>query len=47
MAKKPGKPGTGKPFAGKPGAGKPKGKGAPPKARAGFGGSTPPKRGKP
>ncbi|ARE85225.1 ATP-dependent RNA helicase DeaD [Roseovarius mucosus] len=51
-AKKPGKPGTGKTFAGKPGAGKPaagkpKGKGAAPKARAGFGGSTPPKRGKP
>jgi ATP-dependent RNA helicase DeaD len=41
----PGKPG--KPGAGKSGAGKPKGKGAPPKARAGFGGSTPPKRGKP
>ncbi|WP_417726300.1 DEAD/DEAH box helicase [Roseovarius sp.] len=49
---KPGKPGAGKPFAGKPGTGKPgmgkpKGKGAAPKARAGFGGSTPPKRGKP
>ncbi|KGM89094.1 Superfamily II DNA and RNA helicase [Roseovarius mucosus DSM 17069] len=46
-AKKPGKPGAGKGPAGKPGAGKPKGKGAPPKARAGFGGTTPPKRGKP
>jgi ATP-dependent RNA helicase DeaD len=46
-AKKPGKPGAGKGAAGKPGAGKPKGKGAAPKARAGFGGTTPPKRGKP
>ena len=43
---KPGKPGAGKSFAGKSGMGKPKGKGAPPKARAGYGGTTPPKRGK-
>ncbi|SEL01629.1 ATP-dependent RNA helicase DeaD [Roseovarius azorensis] len=47
-----GKPGTGKSFAGKPGSGKsgmgkPKGKGAAPKTRSGYGGTNPPKRGKP